>query len=61
MSALFEHYPWLRSLWTVWFFALFAGLIVWTMWPSRRQHWSDLGTIPLRDVAAKGQTDERQD
>lgn len=49
MSALIENYPWLRSLWTVWFFLLFTGLIVWVMWPSRRRRWSDYGTIPLRE------------
>lgn len=50
MSALVENYPWLRSLWTVWFFLLFAGLVVWTMWPSRRETWRRRGEIPLRET-----------
>ena len=51
MSMLHEIYPHLRSLWTVWFFLLFAGIIVWVMWPSRRKEWDKQGQIPLRDGA----------
>jgi len=56
MASLLEHYPWLKSLWTLWFFSLFVGLVVWTMWPSRRALWAQRGEIPLRepqDLAAK--------
>ena len=49
MTTLLESYPWLRSLWTVWFFTLFVGLIIWTMWPSRRDLWTKRGEIPLLD------------
>ncbi|HEX6956673.1 MAG TPA: cbb3-type cytochrome c oxidase subunit 3 [Ferrovibrio sp.] len=49
MEQLIQHYPWLRSLWTVWFFLLFVGVITWVMWPSRRQQWRKLGNIPLHD------------
>jgi cbb3-type cytochrome oxidase subunit 3 len=50
MTTLLEHYPWLKSLWTVWFFVVFVGLIIWTMWPSRRDTWTARGEIPLRDA-----------
>ncbi|MEK9968663.1 MAG: cbb3-type cytochrome c oxidase subunit 3 [Ferrovibrio sp.] len=56
MTSLLEHYPWLKSLWTLWFFSLFVGLVLWTMWPSRRALWAQRGEIPLRepqDLAAK--------
>jgi cbb3-type cytochrome oxidase subunit 3 len=56
MTSLLEHDPWLKSLWTLWFFSLFVGLVVWTMWPSRRALWAQRGEIPLRepqDLAAK--------
>jgi cbb3-type cytochrome oxidase subunit 3 len=56
MATLLETYPWLRSLWTVWFVSLFVGLVIWTMWPSRRAVWVKRGEIPLNDphdVAAK--------
>lgn len=51
MTTPLEHYPWLKSLWTAWFFLLFIGVIGWTMWPSRRARWAKLGDIPLRDSA----------
>lgn len=41
-------YPLLRSLWVVWFMGLFIGIVVWALWPSRRQKLEDLGRIPLR-------------
>lgn len=49
MTTLLEHYPWLRSLWTVWFFLMFVIAVGWTMWPSRRVLWAKRGEIPLRD------------
>lgn len=53
MTQLIEHYPWLRSLWTIWFFLMFVGIIAWTMWPSRKAAWEQTAQIPLRDGAAK--------
>ena len=50
MTTLLEHYPWLKTLWTVWFFLLFIIAVGWTMWPSRRSRWAELGKIPLRDA-----------
>ncbi|HJS32653.1 MAG TPA: cbb3-type cytochrome c oxidase subunit 3 [Alphaproteobacteria bacterium] len=42
-------YPYLRSLWTVWFFALFVGIVAWALWPSRKSKLEEHGRIPLRD------------
>jgi cbb3-type cytochrome oxidase subunit 3 len=44
-------YPHLKSLWTLWFFLLFAAIITWVMWPSKRKDWESRGQIPLRDGA----------
>jgi len=44
-----ELYVWLRSLWVVWFVLLFAGVVAWVLWPSRRRRLEDKGRIPLRD------------
>jgi cytochrome c oxidase cbb3-type subunit 4 len=45
---LISLYPLLRSLWVVWFMALFIGIVAWALWPSRRAKLEDLGRIPLR-------------
>jgi cytochrome c oxidase cbb3-type subunit IV len=37
------------SLWVVWFFVLFIGIIVWAFWPKRRKQLEDHAQIPLRD------------
>ncbi|WP_428249740.1 cbb3-type cytochrome oxidase subunit 3 [Ferrovibrio sp.] len=54
MMALFEHYSWLKSLWTAWFFLMFVGVVAWTLWPSRRARWAKLGDIPLQDSPRNG-------
>jgi cbb3-type cytochrome oxidase subunit 3 len=46
---LVELYPLLRSLWTVWFFALFVGIVAWTLWPKRKTQLEEHAQIPLRD------------
>lgn len=38
-----------KSLWTVWFFLIFVGVVAWTMWPSRRRELESQGRIPLQD------------
>lgn len=43
-------YPVLKSLWVVWFFVLFAGIVAWVLWPSRRDRLQEHGSIPLRDT-----------
>ncbi|MBX3454425.1 cbb3-type cytochrome c oxidase subunit 3 [Ferrovibrio sp.] len=57
--SLVEAYPWLRSLWTLWFFLLFVGIIVWVMWPGRRSAWDKLGRIPLQEDDAQPQMRHR--
>jgi cbb3-type cytochrome oxidase subunit 3 len=44
------------TLWVVWFFVLFAGIILWVMRPAKRRDYERLGEIPLRDDAPNGQT-----
>lgn len=46
---LHEIYRLLRSLWTVWFSAMFVGLVVWALWPSRREEMRRNARIPLDD------------
>lgn len=46
---LLEFYPWLRSLWVVWFMALFIGVVAWTFWPRRKAELERHGRIPLND------------
>ncbi len=42
-------YPILRSIWVVWFMALFIGIVAWAFWPARKGRLDDHGAIPLRD------------
>lgn len=60
MIALLEHYPWLKSLWTAWFFLLFVGVVTWTLWPSRRARWAELGQIPLREEAEANKAEAKE-
>ena len=39
----------LRSFWVLWLFLIFAAIVVWTMWPSRKKRLEKLGRIPLDD------------
>jgi cytochrome c oxidase cbb3-type subunit IV len=47
---LIEFYPVLKSLWVVWFFLVFSGIVAWALWPSRRAKLQEYGSIPLRDT-----------
>jgi cytochrome c oxidase cbb3-type subunit 4 len=38
-----------RSMWTVWFFLLFSGLVAWALWPSRKAEHDRNARIPLED------------
>lgn len=38
-----------KSIWTVWMIALFVGIVVWTLWPSRRREMQDHARIPFRE------------
>lgn len=46
---LLSLFPLLRSLWVVWFMALFLGIVGWALWPSRREKMEEHGRIPLRE------------
>jgi cytochrome c oxidase cbb3-type subunit IV len=46
---LLSVYPHLRALWVVWFLALFVGMLVWVLRPSKRAAYEKAGGIPLRD------------
>ncbi len=37
------------TMWVVWFFILFTGIIVYVMAPWRKRRYEQLGEIPLRD------------
>jgi cytochrome c oxidase cbb3-type subunit 4 len=43
--------PILPTLWVVWFFILFTGIVVYVMAPWRKRRYEQLGDIPLRDEA----------
>ncbi len=44
-----EFYGAVASLWVVWFFLLFAGIVAWVYWPRRRKQMQERAMIPLRD------------
>lgn len=39
----------LSTLWVVWFFVLFTGIILYVMSPWRKRGYEQAGDIPLRD------------
>ena len=39
----------LKQFWLLWSIALFAGIVAWVYWPSRRQEMEDNARIPFRD------------
>ncbi|MFC7473370.1 cbb3-type cytochrome oxidase subunit 3 [Dankookia sp. GCM10030260] len=41
----------LSTIWVVWFFVLFLGMLWYVMRPSKKQHFASLADIPLRDEA----------
>ena len=49
MQTLIDLYPLFRTLWVVWFFLLFAGMLVWVMRPSAKDRYRTMGEIPLQD------------
>ena len=46
---MMQLYSVLSSLWVVWFAALFTGIVIWALWPSRRGRLESHGQIPFRD------------
>ena len=58
--SLHELLPHLKSLWTLWFFLVFVGIIAWTLWPGRRRTLESCGRLPLEeDLPARGDRDGR--
>jgi cbb3-type cytochrome oxidase subunit 3 len=43
----------LATIWVVWFFVLFVGMLIYVMRPSRRRQYQALADIPLRDGAGQ--------
>jgi cytochrome c oxidase cbb3-type subunit 4 len=37
------------TLWVLWFFVLFAGILFYVMSPGRKRRYEQAGDIPLRD------------
>jgi cbb3-type cytochrome oxidase subunit 3 len=52
MDELIPFYPLIRSLWVVWFFLLFLGMLAVVLRPSKRRHYEALGKIPFREDGA---------
>ncbi|MFN3447073.1 MAG: cbb3-type cytochrome c oxidase subunit 3 [Roseococcus sp.] len=44
-----ELQPLFSTLWVVWFFLLFGGILIWVMRPSRREEWRRRGQMIFRD------------
>ncbi|MCX7374499.1 MAG: cbb3-type cytochrome c oxidase subunit 3 [Alphaproteobacteria bacterium] len=52
MAVLHHVYQWLFStMWVVWFFVLFTGILVWALRPSKRAALQKHAEIPFRDEA----------
>lgn len=51
---LADYVPYLRSLWTVWFFTVFAGLVISALLPRRRAQYEQTARIPLNDDPSEG-------
>jgi cytochrome c oxidase cbb3-type subunit 4 len=40
---------WVYPIWQLWLVLLFAAIVVWVFWPSRKKRLEEHGEIPLRD------------
>ncbi len=49
MQTLIDNLPALRTLWVVWFFVLFLGMLWFVLRPSKKRHFESKADIPLRD------------
>ena len=49
LDALAAIQPMLSTVWVVWFFMLFAGILLYVMAPRRKRGYERAGDIPLRD------------
>ena len=50
MGSLIEFLPLLRSLWVVWFFVLFLGMLWFVLRPSKKTYFEAQRDIPFRDT-----------
>ncbi|GBD44570.1 hypothetical protein HRbin40_02059 [bacterium HR40] len=41
--------PLFKQLWLVWLVLLFAGIVVWTMWPGNRARFDRAARIPFEE------------
>jgi cytochrome c oxidase cbb3-type subunit 4 len=53
MDTLAGLQPLFSTLWVVWFFVLFTGIILYVMAPRRKGTYEQAGDIPLRDEDAR--------
>lgn len=44
-----------NSLWVLWFFLLFGGILIWVLTPSRKGLWEERGRMVLRDERNAGE------
>ncbi len=49
MQSLHALQPVFNSLWVLWFFLLFGGILAWVLKPSRKGLWEERGRMVLRD------------
>lgn len=49
METLSDLLPLFRTLWVVWFFVLFLGMLWFVLRPSKKEHFESQADIPLRD------------
>lgn len=55
METLTSQLPLLRSLWVVWFFVLFVGMLWFVLRPSKKKYFESQADIPFRgDDSAPG-------
>lgn len=47
---IMDLYALMKSVWTVWFFVLFVGILIWVFRPSRRAEMNRHAMIPLDDA-----------
>ena len=56
-----ELYEFIRSAWVIWLMALFIGIVVWVLWPSRRRKYRDAARIPLDDDKPERSDDDTKE
>lgn len=57
-----EFYSFIKSLWVVWMFLLFVGIVIWVLLPRNRRRFSRAAQIPLDDdeqASDSGRSDKK--